>query len=416
MLFSQKLLPVLILAACIANQTTAWAAGFYVQENNVSGLATAFAGQAARNLNASTIYSNPAGMTDLDGTQISINANMLVTHIDIKNTGTTLAGVPVSGSNGEGVYDPIFVPNFYAAMPLRDDLWVGLGISAPFGLISEYDYDWFGRYDSIKSDLQTVDVAPSIAYKVNDWLSVGGGLDIQYAYVELSKAIPTPFGEGRSVTFGSDLAFGGNLGLIIKPEEKWRVGLHYRSQITHEIEGTATVTAGPILLVDTPAKAQLKLPDIVSLGVSYDVTPDVTLLAQANWFNWSRFDKVNIVTAVGSRLSEHNYKDTVSLAFGVEYELNDKWTLKAGYQYDPTPSNNIRRSTSIPDETRHLIGLGVSYNMNENISFDASFAHLFFDKSHIDITDTVAPGVISRVRAEMDIDINVLSAALRYRF
>ncbi len=183
--------------ALLGSVQTADAAGFYIKEQSVTGLGRAFAGESAVAEDASTIFFNPAGMTRLQGPEATAGVHLLVPRADLENRGSsssvrTPAGAPtrpISGSDGGNPYDPTPVPNAYFAYPLMDrDLWVGLGVSAPFGLANKYDADWFGRYDSIETDLLTIDIAPSVAYKVLDWVSIGGGIDIQYADAKLTNA------------------------------------------------------------------------------------------------------------------------------------------------------------------------------------------------------------------------------------
>ncbi|MDP9196473.1 MAG: OmpP1/FadL family transporter [Pseudomonadota bacterium] len=406
---------VLAVVMALSAAAPAYGAGFYIQEQSVTGLGRAFAGQAADPLDASTVYSNPAGMTELGGPQISLGGHFLVPSLEVENEGTTRSGTAVSGNSSHN-YTSALVPNAYAAMPLTEDnrLWVGLGVSAPFGTVTEYEPTWFGRYDSIRSELLTIDVAPSVAYRLSDWLSVGGGIDIQYAKAELSNAVPTGGPDATSEVSGSDISFGVNLGVQMRPWDGTSIGLHYRSQITHDIEGDATVST---ILGTTVADAgaELNLPDIVGLGISQQITPDLKILGQVNWFNWSRFEEIRVETPTTTTVREQDYDDTFSVALGAEYSLTDTWTLRAGTQWDETPTVDSRRSTRIPDEDRIWLAFGASYNLNPNVSFDLGYAHVFYKTIEVDVTDTFTAGTI-RTRAEFENQPNIFSAALRYRF
>lgn len=180
--------------ALLGGVQTADAAGFYIKEQSVTGLGRAFAGESAVSEDASTIFFNPAGMTRLQGPEASAGVHLLVPRADLENRGSSSSSpagtLPIGGSDGGNPYDPTPVPNAYFAYPVMGrDLWVGLGVSAPFGLANKYDANWFGRYDSIETDLLTINIAPSVAYKVLDWVSIGGGIDIQYADAKLVNAV-----------------------------------------------------------------------------------------------------------------------------------------------------------------------------------------------------------------------------------
>src|SRR4051794_11394988 len=260
--------------ALLAGTQPASAAGFYIKEQSVTGLGRAFAGESAMSEDASTIFFNPAGMTRLQGPEATAGVHLLVPRADLENRGSTStartpAGAvvtrPIGGSDGGNPYSPTPVPNAYFAYPLMNrNLWVGLGVSAPFGLANKYNADWFGRYDSIETDLLTLDIAPSVAYKVLDWVSVGGGIDIQYADAKLTNAVFT--GTPTDAIFdveGNDWAVGYNVGILLDPLPTTRVGIHYRSRIDHTLEGDVKLNQGSRSLSNRPGTADLDLPDII---------------------------------------------------------------------------------------------------------------------------------------------------------
>ena len=180
----QKIVPAILSLALLTTTTQVQAAGFYIQEQSVKGLGSAFAGSTTSIDDASTIYFNPAGMTELEGTQINAGVHLIIPNADVTDNGSTFPpGVTVAADNGNP-YDPSPVPNLYFATPVNvggQDIWAGIGVSAPFGLGSDYGEDSFVRFDSTETELKTINVAPSVAYKINDAISIGGGIDVQYA-------------------------------------------------------------------------------------------------------------------------------------------------------------------------------------------------------------------------------------------
>ena len=206
----------------IACATPVFAGGFYLQEQSAREVGRAFSGEAASADSPATIYFNPAGMTELEGVQIEIGGEMLFVNSGQENRGTTrsIPGVtnafPVPGGDGGNPFSqPLVVPQAYASAQMSDRLWVGLGVSSPFGVVVDYDDDFFGRYDSNRSDVFTINVQPSVAYKINDNLSIGAGFDVQYIDVELTNAVPnlSPLsGDGFLSVKGDDFSLGWNVG------------------------------------------------------------------------------------------------------------------------------------------------------------------------------------------------------------
>ncbi|MFP4243752.1 MAG: OmpP1/FadL family transporter, partial [Ectothiorhodospira sp.] len=228
------------------------AAGFYIQEQSVSGLGRAFAGEAAVARDASTVFFNPAGMTHLSGPELQLASHLLMPKAEVENDGSTVttpgtggAPAPVTGGSGGNPYDPTPVPNLFYARPLNADTWIGFGVTAPFGLVNDYDEDFFARYDSTETDLKVLNLQPSLAYRVSERLSIGGGLDIQRAKATLKSAIPDPTvhggptvaTDGEQRLDADSWDFGFNLGLTWQATPATRLGAHYRQGIEHELDG-----------------------------------------------------------------------------------------------------------------------------------------------------------------------------------
>jgi long-chain fatty acid transport protein len=413
--------------ALLGSVQTADAAGFYIKEQSVTGLGRAFAGESAMSEDASTIFFNPAGMTRLQGPEATAGVHLLVPRADLENRGSSLSvrtpagGTvtrPIGGSDGGNPYDPTPVPNAYFAYPLMDrDLWVGLGVSAPFGLANKYDADWFGRYDSIETDLLTINVAPSVAYKVLDWVSIGGGIDIQYADAKLTSAVFS--GTPTDIIFdveGDDWAVGYNVGILFEPLPTTRVGIHYRSRIDHTLEGDVKLTQGGASLSNRPGTADLDLPDIIAVGFAHDVTPALTVMAEYNWYGWSSFKEIRVKQAgQGDQVVTQDYQDTFSIAVGAQYKLNDEWTVRSGFQYDETPTVDGFRSTRTPDGDRYWLSAGLSYDVSDNFTVDVAYTHVFIADADINTSRTTG-GVTTNTRALAEGSVDIFAAALRYKF
>ncbi|HTG37898.1 OmpP1/FadL family transporter [Sphingomonas sp.] len=384
----------------------AHASGFSLKEQSAKETGRAFAGGAAAADDASIIFYNPAGMTKLERSQVSLNSHILFVDSQQRNNGSTLsvpgapATVPVTGSDGGNPFDqPVIVPTGYAAFRASDRLWFGLGISAPFGLKVEYDPSFFGRYDSIKSEVKTVNIQPSVGYAINDNVSIGGGIDIQQIDVKLRNALPNLVpgaGDGEVNISGDDLSVGWNAGVLFSLG-KARLGAHYRSKVVHRLDGQYQVTGlvGPLASGNTSsfATAPLEIPESVTLSAMYGVGDRVRVMATGQWFNWSRFDAIN-VEPLGrpTVVSEQNYKDSWSGHGAVEFDATDRLTLRAGGLYDTTPTQDAFRTTRVPDGDRTWVTGGATWRLNDRIDVNVSYAHVFVSEEELDRSDVLFAG------------------------
>jgi len=411
----------------LMGSTSANAAGFYIQEQSVKGLGTAFAGSSTSIDDASTLYFNPAGMTKLDGAQANLGVHFLIPDGDLDDTGTTLPPGQTGLGTGGNPYSISPVPNLFGVMPLDDflgtnNVWGGIGITAPFGLANEYNDGWFGRYDSTETELTTINVTPAIAFEATEWLSIGLGADIQYADADLQSAVFVGAGnEGTSRLEGDDISYGYNIGAQIIPFANTEIGIHYRSGISHTLDGTISVEGtGTAADSSVDGSAKLGLPDIATFGIAHDVTPKTRLMGQATWFGWNNFQDITAVTDAGAVRSSvvQNYKTTWAFAFGVEHDLNETWTVRAGYQYDETPTRDEFRTSRTPDGDRNWFSGGATYKLNDKIELDFAATYIDVGDESINVTrnTTVSPVLASNVRAETSGSVGIVAFGLNYKF
>lgn len=389
------------------------AAGFYIQEQSVKGLGAAFSGSTTSIEDASTVYFNPAGMTKLDRMQGNLGVHLLAPDANLEDTGTTLPpGITDSDNNSNFGLTP--VPNAYAVIPLTEKIWTGFGTSAPFGLGSEYDDDFFGRYDATKTELKTINFTTAMAYKATEWLSVGLGVDVQYADANLQSALFAG-AEGVSRLEGDDWSFGYNAGIQIKPFDRAEIGVHYRSAIRHELKGNISAEGTGAADFTTTGSADLNLPDIATIGAAYDLTNKTRLMAQATWFGWNNFEDITAVSDAGTVISSvaQNYINTWAFAVGIEHDWNEDWTVRAGYQHDETPTTDEFRTTRTPDGDRNWFSAGATYKYTDNIDLD--FAATYIDVGNEKVNVTRNAG-LSNVRADTDGRVGILAVGFNYKF
>lgn len=414
--------------ATLAIVSNANAAGFFLQEQSVSGLGSAYAGEAVVGRDASTVFFNPAAMTKLNSASVAGGVHILNPVSEVSDTGSTatVGGTTVrsGGADGGNPYEVTMVPNLFLAAPFMDNaLWIGYGATAPFGLANDYGQTWFGRYDSTRTKLQTINHTLAAAYKFNDWLSIGGGLDYQTADAKLNRnavaviVLGNPI-DAKTSLAGDDESFGWNAGLTLSPTQDIDIGLHYRSAINHELAGEVRVLAPSGTGTITPATAELNLPDIATLSGSWDVNDRWRALGSMTWYGWSNFEEIRVKrSGVADDVTTQGYEDTLAFSLGAEYKYSEDWVLRGGIQYDPTPTVDEFRTSRTPDGDRLWLTAGASHQINENLNLDLGAAYIDIANETINVTRTgAAAGRSSQVRANTEGSVGIVSFGLTYKF
>lgn len=355
-------LRILSAALLVAFSSAASAAAFQLWEQNASGLGTAYAGSTAVADNASTIYFNPAGMSELAGTQVSFGVTGVGPSYEFQDSGSSGLG---SGNGGDaGGWHA--VPNFYLSQRLNNQLSLGLGVSSPFGLATEYDSGWIGRGQAIKSELRTVNVNPSVAYRINDKVSLGFGVNYQKLNAELTNA-------GGSLK-GDDSAWGWNAGALFTLSPAMRVGFSYRSSMKYTLEGT--------LNGSTPVKADVELPDTAILSVWQQVSDRWEAMGDLSYTRWSSLKSLSVISRQSGNVIPQagevfNYSNSWRIAWGAAYKANEAAKIKFGIAYDRTPVNDTDRSARVPDNNRLWLSLGGQWNAGRYGKVDLGYSYLY---------------------------------------
>lgn len=425
------------------------AAGFYLQEQSVRGQGAANAGVGANPQDASTIFFNPAGLTELKGPTLEAGASVLIPSTKFSNGGST-AGLTAllpggqaayAGNNGGNAFDVTAIPSFYAAAPVPGQdgkYWLGLGVNSPFGLADKYNNSWFGRYDSIQSELTTIEISPVLAMKVSNRLSIGGGPSFQHADAMLTAALPCPnagFGcgaafspatDGTSRLEGSSWGVGFHAGALWKVDEHTNIGVNYRSGMTQGVVGSVTITGlGGALAANNgvrAATADLEMPDVLGVSIAHDVNPRLKLLGSANYFDWSDFKEIRVSFLNGNpdQVTPENFDDTFSAAFGAEWKQTENLTFRGGLQFDQTPTNDTDRGTRIPDGDRLWVSAGFSYDLNQRWSLDGAFTHIFIDDADVNLSKRIYAGTAAdttvQLRGTGESRVEILSLHAKMKF
>ncbi len=414
---------------------TASAASFYIIESSASRLGNAFAGTASSADDASTVFFNGAGMTRLNGPTAQLGGHFIQPEADFENQGSTnnTTGMPLSGSDGN-TDDSALVPNFYYSAPLNDTVSVGLGINAPFGLTSEYDDDWVGRYHATNSELETVNINPSVAFQATDQLSLGFGVNYQSIDATLENKVDASQQgiqafDGDSRITGDDRSFGFDLSMLYEFDSDTRVGLSWRQGVDYTLEGEAnfdrsqacdadpTCSAGFDALEmarEGDVRAEIELPDIITLSGTHGIGDNWRVDADIAWYEWESIQQLRIVRTTGVPVStlDLEYENTFRYSLGGTYTGLDSTKLRAGVAYDESPiSSPETTSPRIPDGDRTWITFGANFELSDTASIDVGYAHLFVDEVKVNNTEQG-----NTLRGEFDPTVDILSVAGNWRF
>ena len=415
--------------------------GFAIQEQSVTGLGRAFAGSAAVADDASTLFFNPAGLTNLSDSELAVGIHYISPQTDFTDDDSAIVGgTPLAGGDGGDAGADAIVPHLFYSHRINDRMVAGIGVTAPFGLVTEYKDTWQGRYHAIRSDLKTININPSFAFKANEKLSVGFGISVQYIDLELSQAVDfgsicTAAGAGACAAVqgndgqvkltADDWAFGYNLGLTYQASEETRLGLAYRSKISHHLTGdgkfrvpsNAQGVANALGFIDGKISGDVVLPESASLAIHHQLNNKVAIMADAAWTRWSRFEELAIESSDVARLDstkQEQWDNSMRYAVGVDYQHDQQWTFRGGIAYDETPVSNEFRTARIPDQDRTWLAIGASYKVSDRLKLDAGYTHIFIDDPKID--ETLDLPLNHRLLGEYEGSVDIISVQARWLF
>lgn len=441
-------------------------AAFALQENSGSAIGNAFAGGAAAAEDASTLWSNPAGMSRIASPQLAAAVHLVTPSFKFHDEGSQPAMFQPLGGSGGDAGSLNVVPNLYVVAPINRSVSVGVGVNAPFGLVTEYDDDWLGRFQAVKSDIRTINVNPSVSWRVNDTFAVGLGIDWQRVDAELtnrinySAALVQAAGQAvdrqlipaalvpqiaqlttglssKAKVKGDDSAWGWNIGFLWDVTPQTRVGAQYRSSIDYDVSGnvsfdhpalpTLPAPIAPVVgllagnvngaLANGGFRASVKLPDIANVSVFHRLNERVDLMADLQYTRWSVFKELTFVRSNGQLLSTtpENFDDVWRVSVGATYHWNDAWSFRGGLAFDQSPVNTQDRTPRLPDGDRVWIAIGAQYRFNRNLALDAGYVYIPVRNPDIAQNEgsTARNGLIE---GRYDANVNIFSAQITYSF
>lgn len=382
-----------IVASCVlllAVATSASAAGFALYEWSARGnaLGGTLVGRAD---DPSAVAYNPAGITQLEGTQIAIGASLASPYAEVEAIDPT-TGVSSTGESNPALFA---IPHFYITHKINDKWAIGFGEFSRFGLGFGFDDDWAGRFNVYDAKIQTISLNPNVAYKITDRLSAAVGLEYVYVDVAIKKAYPTG---GRSKLTGSGDGVAMTAGLHYKLDN-WRFGVGYHSQAKIDATGDtdisgSTPTPGYLPDGEYDTKTSIVLPDMISFGITYYPIQELSIELAAVHTRWSTYRNFDLTldTPVGEKplAQPKDWDDVWRVSLGAEYDINETWTIRGSYAYDEAPENAKYVDYMIPAADRHLLSAGVGYNI-DNWTIDLAYTYIIAES--VDYDDSEAPAV-----------------------
>jgi long-chain fatty acid transport protein len=449
-----------VLCTSLLLTTSAFASGFGLREVSASAFGNSYAGAPAVGGEASTMFFNPALVADVETLDMSDSVLGLLPDAKGDFTATTAAGaLPVTGpTHIEDIVNTALLPSLAVRARLSDQFTVGLQVTSPWGMVTDYGPDWVGRYYATNSDVKTVNVTAVVGFQPTPELAFAAGVQVQYIKGRLGKAIDfgsigaaPPFSlsipggqtypgarDGTVLLKAQDWGIGYVLGITWTPNESLSLGLSYRSQIDNTLKGTETFYLGPPVAAlggqsvgqiisgathwfhDGGAKAEFSTPATVTFGARYKINDRFTALVSVDWTDWTAFSELRAVTSPNTYsqpddVTTMDWKSTWFGSVGVEYKPRDNWVIRLGAAYDETPTGDQFRTPGIPDGSRYWITVGAGVQLTDHINLDVSYGHLFFQKGEVNLLSSV-PENHSRgsLNGVVNMGVNILGAEISY--
>ncbi|MEO8305933.1 MAG: outer membrane protein transport protein [Betaproteobacteria bacterium] len=451
-------------------------AAFALQENSGSGLGNAYAGGAAAAEDAATLWSNVAGMSRIGTNQVAGAINIINPSAKFNNNGSVAALNQPLGGNGGDAGNLAFVPNLYVVIPINRQWSFGLGVNAPFGLVTEYDNGWLGRYQALKSDVKTLNINPAVSWKITDNVAIGAGGNYQQIKATFTNsvnysaglasaagtaaaaglipaaAVPAIIGatgglDSSAEVKGDDYSWGWNVGILIDFDKNTRVGAQYRSSIKYNLAGNVsfcnpaaagtTSTCGGAVLPTLPptlapvvaslaaaVNAQLanggitsniELPSITNISFFSRLNDRWDVMGDAQWTQWSSIPVLKFVRTTGTVLSSapENFKDAWRFALGANYHIDDKWMVRGGYAYDQTPVNTTDMTPRLPDGNRNWLTLGGQYKYSKSLALDVGVAYVWINDPEIN-QNAGSTAANGLIKGNYSSNVGILSGQMTY--
>ncbi len=419
-----------LVAASVAAASSAYSAGFALNDHSATASGTALAGAAASNADISFSFWNPALFVNAKETTVYVSGAYVMPTMDVTvNSASGAAGSSLGTDSTNDSVDNTLVPSFYLAKPLSDKTVAGISLNVPFGLSGDYGDDWAGRFHATETAVQDIALSFALAHRVNDWASVGASVQIHKAEIVLGSAVGFVGAEGDGKIEADDVGYGYSFGVALEPIKGTRVGLGYRSEVDFDFEGdvkyTDVTTLNSVLtsrsmanLVNTTVSDSVTLPSVLTLSVEQDLTHKLILGLTAIKTGWGSLDGLNIDfdSSQSNSVLTFGFEDQWMYSAGLTYAYSNKLTLRTGVAMDNSPVTDEYRSARTPDGDRKWISVGGTYDFNDMTSATFAFTHVMIDDVSVNRTNLTEDASRGKLQADYESSANVISVAMNMAF
>ena len=398
--------------------SNAKAGGYSTSLYSTSGLGNAYSGSSTGSHDVSDIFFNPAVTAGKDKSEVIASFSYLRLAIDPDNISSNFIAGKRNGAESRNVGTQKLIPALYFSSPINDKLAFNLAISSPFGLETKYNKNWPGRFRALNSSISTLNFNPSLAYKITNDLSFGAGLVAQYYTANLTKEVytsPILATSGLATVDGSDWGYGYNLGLKYDISKDVKIGLGYRSKIDYKLKGNVDVNDN---FLASKFKAKTTTPESMSIGVAYNVNPDLQIVADSIWTRWSRLKNLDVVAqnSLLNSTTKFNWNDSFLHSVGTNYALNKNNLLRTGLAYEKEAMNDRNREPRVPSSDKYWITAGLNHKIGDGLEIDLAYVHQIYKTAKINIVDYGDKNVEGSVSGKYKTSVDVISLALKKQF
>ncbi|MCC4862372.1 outer membrane protein transport protein [Vibrio splendidus] len=425
MKMNKTLLSAAVAVGLLSTSTVTHAAGFQLAEYSATGLGRAYAGEAAMADGADAQWRNPAMLTYLEGTQVSVGAIYVDPNIDIDGTSTSMMGQSTSSNSSDFAHSAV-IPNFYVSHKYSDKFALGFAAGTNYGMETDLGKDFGGANHGNEASVTTMELNLNAAYQVLESVSIGGG--VRYIMAEGSfgavstanSLVPLPAGTALKYMEGDDTAWGWQVGTAWQINESNRLGFTYKSEVDLTLEGYAKGfgfnQANPA--AHKSGSMDLALPATAELASFHQLTEKVAVHASINWTNWSSFKEL-VADFPGENsveIKQENWEDNYRFALGTTYQMTPKLALRSGIAYDTSAVSEEHRTATIPETDRTWLSIGAGYQWSEQLTLDAGFTYILAKDAKMHETDTAADLFGGSFEGEVTGSIWLVGIQANYRF
>lgn len=373
------------------------AAGFATNDQSATYLGNAYAGTVSAAQDASTAYYNPAGLGELRNNQIVGGATYTYQNIRLTNaTATNSVGTAITGNNPTKPDANLMIPFGHFAWRVSQSFSLGISVVEPFALRTQYITSDIARLMATDTKISTMDISPSVAYKVFSFLSIGAALDCMRVKTKFSSGVAwadsAPEANGYVINSADKWVYGYHVGILLKPVKDMQIGVAYFSSFKPKFLGNTLSFQATQFTNTTRVNYTVSLPDRINAGITYDFTSYFSGMAEVGWTHWSKLNTITFVynSSAVAGLKSFQYKNTWRASVGADLKVAKNLTLKVGGAYDQSPTKNAYRNAMLPDSDQYLVAVGAKLAFNRQLSLVAGYSHVFYRSTSIAENGTIS--------------------------